>query len=440
MSVTATRQGGPPAAAEKPAKQRYLAVDGLRGVCALALLFTHVAMIAGVLGTKELGGTIASTSAVGGFFTGGLQIFAGVFFVLTGMFVYQGFAKSVINGTPRKREGTVIRRVLRLLPAYYVMYFVVLIALNLQQIDSVWDVFRPLALLHIYDWDGWSNGMEITWTVPDMAQFYLLLPLLAWATFKFASRGKTARARAYRMMLPVPLLFAAGIAWLLYSQMNGLGTRALFWYPMGLMPEVAIGMVIAIWLELQKASPNEAPKLLTFAGRHRVLFLGIALTCLLINCARPGSEIGMDDYYSLTALGIFYGLLAILSASLLLSMVAPGPESRVIRAVFTNRVILFIGKISYGVYLWQFAVMHFYLQKPNAYFNGEPMPLMLIRAGTGFWELQLVTLVGTIILSTISYYVLERPLMNWGERVIKRRAARKAAAALPRPREESVPV
>ncbi len=439
MSVTATRKGGPPAAAEKTAKQRYLAVDGLRGVCALALLFTHVAMIQGLLGTKELGGTIGPSNAVGGFFAGGLQIFAGVFFVLTGMFVYQPFAKSIITGAQRKRGGTVIRRVLRLLPAYYAMYVVVLVALNLQQVDNLWDVLRPALLLHIYDWDGWINGMEITWTVPDMAQFYLLLPVLAWATYKFAGRGKTARARAYRMMIPVPVLFAAGIAWLLYSQMNNLGTRALFWWPMGLMPEIAIGMIIAIWLELHKASPQEAPKLLTFAGRHRVLFLFVALACLITNCARPGSEIGMDDFYSLGALGIFYGLLAILSASLMLSMVAPGPDSRLIRAVFTNRVILFIGKISYGVYLWQFAVMHFYLQKPDAYFGGTPMPLIMIRGNTGFWELELVTLAGTIVLSTISYYLLERPLMNWGERVIKRRAARKAAA-LPRPREESVPV
>lgn len=434
--TTEATGGAPPPVA--PARRRNVAVDGLRGLCAVALLFTHVAMIQGLLGTKELGGVIAPSNPVGGFFAGGLQIFAGVFFVMTGLFVYRPFARAIITRTERPRNGTVVRRMLRLLPAYYVMYLVVLVALNLQQITGPWYVLRPLLLLHIYDWDGWMHGMEITWTVPDIAQFYLLLPLIAWASWRYASNGATERSRALRMMVPIPLMFAVGIAWLVYSQINELGTRALFWWPMGLLPEIGIGMFIAIMIELSKASPGDTPRLLTAAGRHPLRFLAVAAVCVVVNMARPGSEIGMDDIYTMSGLLIFYGLLAVLGLCLMLPVVAPGADrSRFIRVVFHNRVLVYLGTISYGIYLWHFPVMHFLLQQPQVYFGGEPLPIVTIRGTTGFWTLQLATFLGTVIIAALSYRFLEKPLTNWGERLLARR---RAATPGPAATEDRTPV
>lgn len=427
MSVTAER-AGQPSPVSSDAK-RYLAVDGLRGVAAIALLFTHVAMIQGLLGTKELGGRLAPSNLVGGFFAGGLQICAGVFFVVTGLFIYRPYVKRVITGQHRPGGGNFLRRALRLLPAYYLMYVVVLFTLNFRSIDSAWYVLRPILLLHIYDWGGWINGMEITWTVPDMAQFYLLLPVLAWVTHRFALRGATPRERAMRMMLPVPILILTGFAWMFVVRMENLGTRAIFWWPQGLLPEIAVGMALAIMMVLSKESPKDTPKLFRIAAARPHLFLGASVVVILINCARPFSEIGMDDYYSLPGVATFYVLLALLSLCAVLPLVASDADTRLIRAVFTNRAILYVSKVSYGVYLWHFAVMHLYLQ-PDAIFGGaQPAPLPALRGGAGFWELQIVTLIGALIFASLSYYLVERPVMEWGERHLRRKRRRKMAAA-----------
>lgn len=408
-------------------EKRIASVDGIRGICALLLLITHVAMVSGLIGTRETGVATGPSNYLGGFFASGLQIAAGVFFVLSGLYVYRPFARSVLTGEPAPdSRASFVRRAVRLLPAYYAMYVFVLLAMNLDGIDSVWYVVRPLLLLHIYDME-WMDGMEVTWTVPAMAQFYLLLPVLAWATRRWAARGATMRQRAYRLMLPVPFLIATGFAWLFVVKAAGLSTRALFWWPMGLLPEIGIGMALGILLALSKLSPADTPWLFRAAAARPNLFLLGAVATLIVNCARPFSQIGMDDIYTVEGLVFFYVILAVFSVLLVAPLVAPGMRSRTVDAVMGNRPIVYLGRISYGVYLWHFAVMHIYLQF-DTLFRGETAMILEIYGSVGFWELQLVTLAGSVLLASISYYLLERPLMAWTERRLARRAARRATA------------
>jgi len=432
MSVPTAPQG---VATAVPAKTHWLGVDGLRGVAALALLTTHVAMVQGLVGTKQTGSKMAPTNFIGGFFTSGFQIFAGVFFVMTGLLIFRPYARAVITGGPLPRTSNFLKRALRILPAYWLMYLVCLVTLNRDNITGVWYVIRPIVLLQVYDWGGWINGLEITWTVPDMIQFYLAMPILAWACYRYALRGATPKARAYRLMLPLPFMFGIGFAWLFFVKATDMGTRALFWWPMGLLPEVGIGMGIAVLLTLQQISPKDNPKIFKAAARHPNMFLLAALAALIINCARPFSEIGMDDIYTVDGLVLFYILLAAFGACLVLPLVAPGASSRFIKVVFTNKPILFLSKISYGVYLWQFAVMHFFLQHDRLV-NGHPQPIVFLRYGAGFWTLELVTLAGSMLFATLSFYLLEKPLMAWGERVLDRRAVRRGE--LP-PSQERLP-
>src|SRR5439155_4865356 len=117
------------------------------------------------------------------FFVSGLPSFIGVFFVFPAFFLYLPLAKSIIAGTRRPAQGRgLIRRLIRLLPAYYLMYFVTLVTLNRDSIDGVWYVLRPILLLQVYLPTPFVpkmiNGMEISWTVPSMVQWYLALPLI----------------------------------------------------------------------------------------------------------------------------------------------------------------------------------------------------------------------------------------------------------------------
>lgn len=425
MSVTKAERGAEPRASAREAK-RSPTIDGVRGLCALLLVITHVSMVSGLLGTKETGSNVGPSSYLGGFFAGGLQIAAGIFFILSGLFIYRPYAKAIITGARQPDAGNqFIRRSLRLLPPYYVLTAVVLVALNWSAIDGVWYVLRPFLLLLVYD-STWMNGEEVTWTVPAMAQFYVALPIIAWATHKYARRANTARARAYRLMLPVPFMIAIGFGWLFFVKATDMGTRALFWWPMGLLPEVGIGMALGILLALSRVSPKDTPALFRAAAAHPNIFLLGALGTMVANAARPFSEIGMDDIYTVTGLSFFYVILAAFCVLVVTPLVAPGSDSRLIRGLFGTRPMAYLGRISYGVYLWHFAVMHFYLQS-GTLFGGDTKMILGLYGKAGFWELQLVTFTGAVLIATISYYVLERPLISWGERVIQRRDMRKAA-------------
>ena len=419
--ATATRRDIVPAGG----RTRSDAIYGIRGLAALALLTVHVAMFSGLMGTKALGTPRPPTNFLGAFFVSGMPSFIGVLFVFPAVFLYLPFAKAVIAGDPRpQRRGGLLRRLVRLLPAYYVMYLVVLLALNRDAIDGVWYILRPVLLLQVYlpspFVPRFINGMEVTWTVPSMVQWYLVLPLIAWATRAFAVRGATPAARARRLMLPVPLLIAVGVGWLFFVKANGWDNRIVFWWPQGFAPTIAIGMALAILLALAQVSPADTPRLLRAAANHPNRFWLGAMVVYLVNCARPFSVIGMDAIYSVSGLLVTYLMVAAFGLLAVAPLIAPGGRRHVVRTVLGTRPLAYLGRVSYGIYLWHFAMMHFYLQ-PRSVVGGHPRPLREFYGSCPFWLLELVTVAGTVLIASLSYFLLEQPLSNRVERYLRER-------------------
>lgn len=414
---------------------RSPAIFGIRGLAALALLTVHVAMFSGLLGTKAFGTPRPPSNWLGAFFVSGLPSFIGVFFVLPALFLYLPLAKAIIAGTERPPQGrNVVRRLMRLLPAYYAMYLVVLVLLNRDAVDGLWYVLRPILLLQIYSPTPFApnfiNGMEVSWTVPSMVQWYLALPLIAAATHRFAARGATPVSRARRLLLPVPVLIGVGVGWLFLVKGNGWDNRMVFWWPQGFAPTIGIGIALAVLLALSKVSPADTPRLLRAAAARPHLFWFGALLVYLVNCARPFSVIGMDAIYSTSGLFMTYVMVALFGLLASLPLISPGAAPyRPVHAVLTARPIVHLGRVSYGVYLWHFAVMHFYLQ-PGNILSGEVRPIRELYGQAGFWELELVTLGGAVLLASLSYYLLEQPLAARVDRFLARGTTR--PRALPR--------
>ncbi|GIF16426.1 acyltransferase family protein [Actinoplanes teichomyceticus] len=414
-------------AAPAPAPARNPAVYGIRGWAALALTTVHVAMFSGLLGTRAFGEHRPPSNAIGGFLVSGMPSFIGVFFVLPALYLYLPVARSIVAGTPRPAQGPVlVRRLVRLLPAYWLMYAVVLVALNRQDVHGWWDVLRPVLLLQIYSPTPFAphfiNGMEVSWTVPSMVQWYLVLPLIAWAVRPYASRGATAAARARRLLLPVPILIAVGVAWLAVVKLNGWDNRMVFWWPQGFAPTIGIGMGLAVLLALARVSPADTPRLLRIAAAHPGWCWLAAGVVYLVNCARPFSVIGMDAIYSVSGLLVTYAMVAMFGFFASLPLVAPGArETRFTRVALANPVMAHLGKVSYGVYLWHFAVMHFVLQPGNV-LTGAARPIRELYGLSGFWRLELATVAGAVLLATLSHRLLEEPLARRVDRMLRTRA------------------
>jgi peptidoglycan/LPS O-acetylase OafA/YrhL len=406
---------------------RSPAIDGIRGLAALALLTVHVAMFSGLMGTKALGVPRPPSNPVGAFFVSGFPSFIGVLFVLPAMYLYLPLARSIIAGTPRPPQVRgFLRRLLRLLPGYYVMYLIVLLTINRQHIEGIWYVLRPILLLQVFSQNpakpGLMNGMEITWTVPTMVIWYAALPLIAMAVHRFAARGATIEARARRLMLPVPILIAVGVAWLFMVKGNGWDNRIVFWWPQGFAPTIGIGMAIAIKLAVAQVSPEHTPKLLRVAAARPTLFWLCAIGVYLVNCARPFSVIGMDAIYSTAGLLITYVMVAAFGFFAVTPLVAPGSPggAQPIMRLLTSRPVAHCGKVGFGIYLWHFAVMHFFFQ-PGAILTGDSRPIREFYGTVGFWRLEIVTVLGAVLLATLSYHLVEQPVLRWGEQFLRGR-------------------
>ncbi|MBC7447344.1 MAG: acyltransferase [Hymenobacteraceae bacterium] len=97
-----------------------------------------------------------------------------------------------------------------------------------------------------------------------------------------------------------------------------------------------------------------------------------------------------------------------LAAAALLAIVINRPR---LQRVLAIRPLVFLGTISYGVYLLHWLFVVGVMDKWDTYaarFGGEP------RA---YWVLLALTVAATLIASTIFYYVVERPCIRLGKRV-----------------------
>lgn len=405
----------PPAPASRDS-HRVPRFDGLRGLACLALLVTHVSFFGNLIGSYQ---QPPSNTALAILVTG-FPVCLGVFFTLTGLFLYRSWARSTIAGTPRPQLTPYFtRRVLRMIPPYYALIVVTLLTLSLNQVTGWWYVVRPFVLMQNYDF-VMQPGLQITWTVVTEMHYYLLLPLIAALSHLWARRGATPLQRARRLLAPIPFLLVAGVAWAAYIHTAAMGMYPKqYWWPIGNVGILGIGMTLAILSALTQVAPEHTPALFKAAARRPGLFWLGAFALYLFNCFLPFARHGYGDWMPMKAALLQQAPAMLFPVLIITPMIAPGTDLRWIDALLTNPPVRFIGRISYGVYLWHFAVTYYVLGS-GSIFGNEPAPML--RDRWPWWSLVPAVAAGSIAIATISYYALERPIMNWGERRLAERS------------------
>jgi hypothetical protein len=175
-----------------------------------------------------------------------------------------------------------------------------------------------------------------------------------------------------------------------------------------------------VLLALSQVSPKDTAKVFHLAAARPHLFWLGALVVYIVNCIRPFSVIGMDAIYSTSGLLVTYLMVALFGLLAVLPLIAPGARPHLVSVLLSTKPVVHLGRVSYGIYLWHFAVMHFYLQ-PGAILSGHARPIREFYGTVGFWELELVTVAGAVGFATISYYLLEQPVGAWGDRLLRDR-------------------
>ncbi len=296
---------------------RYRAdVDGLRALAVIPVIFFH-----------------ASLGFPGGF------VGVDIFFVISGYLITTIIAKEVTRGDFQMKNFWE-RRIRRILPAAVAMAVLVLIAgafiLLPYQFETLGksSLAQTFMVSNFYFWqqDGYFAApsdfepLLHTWSLAVEEQFYVILPLILLSVTNIGT------VRGARWII---ILFIISLAWSIYG---------VAYYPAAtfyLLPsrawELLLGSIIAI-------VPIKLPK-----GRHTQSILSwVGLTLILVS---------FSSYSLLTP---FPGLAAIppvLGAGLLIlvnrdTLTLPGK-------LLSLPPVVFIGKISYSLYLWHWPLLVF---------------------------------------------------------------------------------
>jgi peptidoglycan/LPS O-acetylase OafA/YrhL len=292
-------------------------IDGLRALAVVAVIIFHFnksLMPSGYLGVD-------------------------IFFVISGFVITSSLAASPSNTVTELLLSFYERRIKRLLPSLIACVVItsVLICLlnpnpqislktgiaalfgfsNLYLYQQSFDYYAPSAAANVFT-QTWSLGVE--------EQFYIFFPLLVWITG--FGRTNTGSRHLCRIISAVSLVSVVGFIYL--NHIDPMAAHFLmptrFW-------ELGLGCLLFLFLNKNKRSEP------FMASKVEPLILVGALVLVL--------------FFPLH-LSVYATILSVLLTVLILASVRPGTRAY---AVFASPVFVYIGRISYSLYLWHWSVL-----------------------------------------------------------------------------------
>jgi len=319
---------------------RVASLTGIRAVAALLVLGTHAAYTTGKY-THGYFGLICSR----------LEIGVPIFFVLSGFLLFRPWIKSAATAGPSPSVSSYAwHRGRRIMPAYAVT---VLAAYVVYQFHSLkpnpghtWiGLFRNLTLTQIYTGNYLGNylhqGLTQMWSLSVEAAFYLVLPALAYLLLTLLCRG---RWQPVRLLAGLGGLALISPAWLTLVHTNDwLPNVARLWLPSYLAWFVA-GMILAV-----------------LQAMGVVCYALMAIPLAVISYLIAATPIGGAPTTAPTGLAeaviksTFYAVIAALAVAPL----ALGGNQGWYAGVLASRPMVWLGEISYEIFLVHLITMDF---------------------------------------------------------------------------------
>ena len=314
-----------------------------------------------------------------------VQLFAG----LSAFLLARPFLLAHQRGTAAPRAGAFYRRrVLRIVPAYWVALTVLALTVPAAAPDvftARWPIYYGFAQGYVDPSN--ATGLGVAWSLTAEVSFYLLLPLLA--TLMRGVGAWRLVAGMTGLGLAVQILVASGAApW---------ADHLLLGLP-GQSPYFAVGLALAIW-----SVRGAPPRLLAVADRPGATWLAAAAVYLVMAAAftdhppihlftGPVREVGFG-----AATAVLIGLLLIPTV-----FERPGVVQRWLSA----RALVFIGTIAFGMYLWHTGLeAHLARHGFRVWLADWPL---LAQLSVSF----AVMLAGSIATGWVSYRVIELPFLR----------------------------
>ena len=376
--------------ADIPRDGFFQGFDGLRAIAALLVVLVHVSILSGY-GGATLTPFLAQT-----------DIGVPVFLVISGFLLYRPFVVARLAAKEPIGFGEFWkRRALRIFPAYWFCLAVVSAFMydGTRGIDSVPTFLEHFFLLHVYDSSRAIGGpVQQSWTLAVEVSFYAFLPIYAWCICRIGTRRSPIQVE----IAGVATLYAISLVYrIVLLSMNvsdsQFGQFRIF-LP-GFLDQLALGMGLAVasaWLAQRGDRDVRAPRWL--AG----VAWALAALCFVVVAKglnlptnpiahRTDSQYLLEQFFRGTAAALF-----------VMPAVFAATRRGAIRRFLSARVMVWLGLISYGIYLWHEAWLTIYLRWVGFAYGGNDRLLQFLG----------VTLALTIPTAALSYYLIERPALR----------------------------
>ena len=359
-------------------KSKYLpSIDSLRALAVLAVIIYHV-----------------DVNYLPGGFLG-----VDLFFVLSGYLISSLIIKEYRKTGSLNLYNFYIRRARRLLPAVYFMITVGLVVMVLfnevllrkSHLDAIfgyiyssnwWYIFHKL---DYFDSFGAQSPFKHLWSLAIEEQFYMIFPLL----FLLINRKKKSKDGTYKLnknflYVILGLILVSLIAHILLFDINnisriyfGTDTRAF---------SLLVGVVGAILYPMEKLHAKVTPQ-------QNIMYSVVSLVSIatLITVMIYTSEYNTWLYRGGFLLVATLGLIVIISS---------GKQHTLMSRLLSFKPIVFIGKISYSLYLWHFPIL--VLTTPVSEIGNPNIIFVILRV------------ILTFVLASASYVFVETPIRKLG--------------------------
>ncbi len=378
-----------------PEAGREPAIEGLRAVAAGFVLVFHLIGAIAIVRPDRISRRFEFWTDQFGHFG------VALFFVVSGFVLYRPWLRAELGVAPRPQLGRYfVRRFARIYPAYWVAAIVYLAWLLTPEPIGVSAWVEYLALVQNYRNGHFTAGLGVAWTLVIEVSFYLCVPVVAWCA---RSVTPSPRSVVVRQGIAIGTLLAVGHATrfiALHLEPVPSGSWQFWRFPwvtlLGFVDWFAFGMGLALIAAVnERAGANRAA---AFLRRHGsgLLAAGVVMYCGAHLADFPtGRGVAMNDAQRLIRGGVIPFAAALVAAPVLLA--APMWLTRVL----ARPVAVWLGTISYGLYLWQIPAIRLVR---NLIEDGHlpARPELLVVASTTF----------TVGAATASWYLLERPTMQ----------------------------
>ncbi len=363
--------------------------------------------------------------AVWGFLGSGV----GLFFVLSGFLLFMPYIRSMLGLTNFPSTANFYRkRALRILPGYWasLLLIITLVAPGYVTKPDKWPhVFIHFFLVHNFDPATWGTINPVYWSLAIEAQFYLLLPLLALALI---SVGKRWGWRGLAVMLAM-LAALTPLSYLLNSatQTTDNTFSPLFAVAAFLHSSVnfVVGIACSIIYIIATEQSEQGWLTLEWAQRiaRRVSVAALLLYAILIVFTVWFRPSALLDWFN----GVFREVVtaSIYGGILLGVMLGWRSWAR----LFSNRLLLFAGGISFSLYLLNEPITR---TRIVPFVIGFPSQWLAILVGVG------MIICITLPLTFIFYTLFERPFMMLRLRRFPRSERPQPAPLTPAPASSAV--